>query len=119
MPRARTRNAYQHVSDFDIGRIVAYQNCCSSNNSIAACVGRDPMTVGRVYNQWVKGDNTECRTGSQWPTTTSSRRRQHELSARRPLLWLTMTMHHKHERLQWFDQRITWDTKGESSLFSD
>ncbi|GFU90812.1 hypothetical protein TNCV_5033821 [Trichonephila clavipes] len=39
------------------GRIVAYR-------SIAAHVGRDPMTVRRMWNRWDQDDNTECRAGS-------------------------------------------------------
>ncbi|GFT00624.1 HTH_Tnp_Tc3_2 domain-containing protein [Trichonephila clavipes] len=53
MPRVRSRNAYQHVSDSEKGRIVAYQNCGLSYHSIAARVGRDQMTVSRVWNRWV------------------------------------------------------------------
>ncbi|PRD28980.1 UNVERIFIED_CONTAM: hypothetical protein NCL1_30795 [Trichonephila clavipes] len=31
---------------------------------IAARVGRDPMTVSRIWNRWVQDGNTECRAGS-------------------------------------------------------
>ncbi|GFV55976.1 HTH_Tnp_Tc3_2 domain-containing protein [Trichonephila clavipes] len=74
MPRARSRNAYQHVSDFDKGRIVAYRNCLCvrfiGSHSIAARFGRISMTVSRVWNQWVQDGKTECRAGSQRPFTT-------------------------------------------------
>ncbi|GFW18836.1 hypothetical protein TNCV_5132891 [Trichonephila clavipes] len=49
MPRVRSRNAYQHASDFDKGRIIAYRNCGLSHRGLAARVGRDPMTVNPGY----------------------------------------------------------------------
>ncbi|GFY01919.1 hypothetical protein TNCV_4796411 [Trichonephila clavipes] len=52
MPLVRNKNAYQLVSDFDKGRIVAYRDCDLSYRSIAARVGRDPMTVSRIWNRW-------------------------------------------------------------------
>ncbi|GFS89827.1 HTH_Tnp_Tc3_2 domain-containing protein [Trichonephila clavipes] len=59
MPRVRSRNVYQHVSDFDKGRILAYWNRGLLFHSIAACIGRDPMTVGRIWNRWVQDSNME------------------------------------------------------------
>ncbi|GFU47616.1 hypothetical protein TNCV_3878151, partial [Trichonephila clavipes] len=44
MPRVRSRNAYQYVSDFDKGRIVVYTDCGLSYRRIAARIGRDAMT---------------------------------------------------------------------------
>lgn len=77
MPRVRRRNAYHHVSDFDKGRIVAYRDCGLSYRDIAARVGRDPMTVSRIWNRWVQEGNTERRAGSQRPRITSSRDDRH------------------------------------------
>ncbi|GFT45504.1 uncharacterized protein TNCV_3781401 [Trichonephila clavipes] len=70
MPRVRSRNVYQHVFYFDKGQIVAYQDCNLSYHSIAAHVGRDPMTVCRILNRWVQEGNAD---GSQRPPITSSR----------------------------------------------
>ncbi|GFV63216.1 HTH_Tnp_Tc3_2 domain-containing protein [Trichonephila clavipes] len=72
MHPVRSTKAYQHVSNFDEGRIIAYRDCGLSNRSTAACVGRDPVTISRVWNQWILDDNTECRAGSQRPTIISS-----------------------------------------------
>ncbi|MBJ4999813.1 IS630 family transposase [Salmonella enterica subsp. enterica serovar Hadar] len=77
MPRVRRRNAYQHVSEFDRGRIVAYRDCGLSYRSIAARVGRDPMTVSRIWNRWVHDSHTERRAGSQRPPITNSREDRH------------------------------------------
>ncbi|GFW64953.1 HTH_Tnp_Tc3_2 domain-containing protein [Trichonephila clavipes] len=63
MPRVRSRNAYQHVSDFDKDRIVTYRDCGLSYCSIAVRI--DPMTVSRIWNQWVQDGNTERRARSQ------------------------------------------------------
>ncbi|GFS86452.1 hypothetical protein TNCV_513271 [Trichonephila clavipes] len=38
----------------------------------AARIGREPMTVSRIWNQWVLYGNTEHRAGSQQPPITSS-----------------------------------------------
>ncbi|GFY05868.1 HTH_Tnp_Tc3_2 domain-containing protein [Trichonephila clavipes] len=76
IPRVRSRNAYQHVSDFDKGQIVAYRKCGISYHSIAARVGRDPITVSRIRNRWVQDGNTESRAGSQ-PPITNSRENRH------------------------------------------
>ncbi|GFV43820.1 hypothetical protein TNCV_1658651 [Trichonephila clavipes] len=56
MPRVKSRNAYQHVFDFD---------CGLTYNSIPTCVGRDPMTVSKIWNRWFRDGNTGCRAGSQ------------------------------------------------------
>ncbi|GFU85519.1 hypothetical protein TNCV_2952181 [Trichonephila clavipes] len=65
MPHVRCKNSYQHVSDFDEVRAVAYRYCCLSDQSIAARVSRDPMSVRRVGNRWLQDGNTEGRAGSQ------------------------------------------------------
>ncbi|GFS89233.1 HTH_Tnp_Tc3_2 domain-containing protein [Trichonephila clavipes] len=77
MPRAKSRNAYQHISDFDKGQIVAYPNYGLFHHNIAARVGQEPMTVSRVWNRCVKDGNTERRAGSQRPPITSNRYNRH------------------------------------------
>ncbi|GFV07165.1 HTH_Tnp_Tc3_2 domain-containing protein [Trichonephila clavipes] len=77
MPRVRSRSTYQHVSDFNRGRIIGNRNCGLLYHSIAACVGRDPLTVNRIQNRWVQDGNTKCRAGSQRLPITSSREDRH------------------------------------------
>ncbi|GFS81627.1 hypothetical protein TNCV_2440531 [Trichonephila clavipes] len=60
MPRVRSKNAYQHVSDFDKGRIVAYWSCSLSYCNIAARVGRDSMTQPRRQACYLQGNNGSC-----------------------------------------------------------
>ncbi|GFV38388.1 hypothetical protein TNCV_4958311 [Trichonephila clavipes] len=54
------------------GRTEAYRHCSLSYHSIAARVGRDPMTVNRISNQWVQDGTTDGRAGSQLLLITSS-----------------------------------------------
>ncbi|GFV28492.1 hypothetical protein TNCV_3984431 [Trichonephila clavipes] len=54
-----------------IVRIIVSQYCCSR-------VGRDPMTVSRMWNRWVQDGNMERRAGSQRPPITSSREDKHD-----------------------------------------
>ncbi|GFW54787.1 hypothetical protein TNCV_2654271 [Trichonephila clavipes] len=52
MPRIR-RNAYQQVSEFDRGRIVAYRECALPLRNVTCRSGRNPNTVMRMNNQRV------------------------------------------------------------------
>ncbi|GFY02780.1 HTH_Tnp_Tc3_2 domain-containing protein [Trichonephila clavipes] len=72
MTRVRSRNAYQYVSDFNKGRIVVYWNRGLSYNSIDARVGRNPMTVYRIWNRGVQDGNMERGGGSQQHLIASS-----------------------------------------------
>ncbi|PRD26599.1 UNVERIFIED_CONTAM: Potassium voltage-gated channel subfamily KQT member 1 [Trichonephila clavipes] len=53
--------------------------CGLSHRSITAHVGRDPMTVSRIWNLWVQDGNMERRAGSRRPPITSNREDRHEL----------------------------------------
>ncbi|GFW62702.1 HTH_Tnp_Tc3_2 domain-containing protein [Trichonephila clavipes] len=69
---------------------IAFERCCLmkgccdasrlcglSYHSIPARVGRDPMTVSRIWNRWVQYGNTECSAGSQRSPITNSREDRH------------------------------------------
>lgn len=77
MPRGKRRNAYQHASDFDRGRIVTYQDCGLSYHCNDARVGWDSMTVCRLWNHWVEVGNTEHRDEFKRPAITTSRVYRH------------------------------------------
>ncbi|GFY23256.1 HTH_Tnp_Tc3_2 domain-containing protein [Trichonephila clavipes] len=72
-----------------VSRWRAHQNCGLWYHSIVARVGRDPMTVSRIWNQWAQDGNTEHRAGSQRPPTTTSREDRHV--TRKPLMDHTAT----------------------------
>ncbi|GFY01345.1 transposable element Tc1 transposase [Trichonephila clavipes] len=116
MPRVRNRNAYQHVSDFDKSRIVAYRDCGLSYLSTLAQFGRDPMTIVQP------GKSLEIRIGVVCKTfarTVRRRLQQYGLSARRPWLRLPLTQHHKKKHLQWWDQQRLWTHECRDVIFSD
>ncbi|GFS66331.1 HTH_Tnp_Tc3_2 domain-containing protein [Trichonephila clavipes] len=64
-------------SQKSVGQIVVYRNFCLSYHIIVARIGRNPMTVSRILNQWVQDGNKERRAGSQRPSITSSREDRH------------------------------------------
>ncbi|GFX79419.1 HTH_Tnp_Tc3_2 domain-containing protein [Trichonephila clavipes] len=77
MPRVRSRNAYQHVPDFDKGRIAAYRDCGLSDRSIAVHVGPNPVSVSRscvcpvsVRNRWFQDGNTDHAVSQRSPITS-------------------------------------------------
>ncbi|GFV13382.1 HTH_Tnp_Tc3_2 domain-containing protein [Trichonephila clavipes] len=53
------------------------RNCRLSYRSIAARVGRDPLTVSRIWNRWVQDGNTKLRAGSQRSPIASSQKDEH------------------------------------------
>ena len=77
IPRVKRKNAYQHASEFHRDQIIIYRDCCLSYCGIAACVGRDSMTVHRVQNRWVQEGHSECRVGSQLPSITNGLEGRH------------------------------------------
>ena len=77
MPCVRRRNAYHQVSDFERSRTVAYLDCGLLYRSIATRIGRDPMTICRLWNRWVQERHTERRAESQQPAITNNRKYRH------------------------------------------
>ncbi|GFW96136.1 transposable element Tcb1 transposase [Trichonephila clavipes] len=54
MSRRKQRSAFDQVSEFDRGRIVAYRDCGSSFREIGSRVGRNQTTVMRICNGWMQ-----------------------------------------------------------------
>ena len=73
MPRVRKRNSYQHVIEFDRGRIRAYRDCGLSYGIIVTFVCRDPLTEFRIWSQWVQKSHRECLAEFQWTVIINSR----------------------------------------------
>ncbi|GFY30731.1 uncharacterized protein TNCV_3118911 [Trichonephila clavipes] len=48
MSRRKQRSAFEQVSEFDRGRIVAYRDCGLSFREIGSRVGRNQTTVTRI-----------------------------------------------------------------------
>ncbi|GFT51991.1 transposable element Tcb1 transposase [Trichonephila clavipes] len=107
------------VSEFDRGRIVAYRNCGLLFREIDSRVGRNQITVMRICDHWMQEGATDRRGRSHPPQCTTSREdsvsayhftpfTQSGLSARRPLLGLTLTQNHRHLRRQLYDEKRMW-----------
>ncbi|GFT57049.1 transposable element Tcb1 transposase [Trichonephila clavipes] len=116
MSRRKQQSAFDQVSEFDRGRIVAYRDCGLSFREIGSRVGRNQANAMRICDRWMQEGTTDRR-GRSHPTqcTTSLsartiRRRvqQRGLSARRSLLGLPLTQNHRLLRHQWCDERTMW-----------
>ncbi|GFW93896.1 uncharacterized protein TNCV_4221761 [Trichonephila clavipes] len=127
MSRRKQRSAFDQVSEFDRGRIVAYRDCGLSFREIGSRVGRNQTTVMRICDRWMQEGTTDRCGRSHPPQYTISlsactiRRRlqQSGLSARRPLLGLHLTQNHRRFRHQWCDERRMWVEEWNEVVFTD
>ncbi|GFU89040.1 transposable element Tcb1 transposase [Trichonephila clavipes] len=67
------RSAFDQVSEFDRGRIVAYRDCGLSFREIGSRVGRNQTTVMRMCAHWMQEGTTDRRGRSHPPQCTTSR----------------------------------------------
>ncbi|GFW45325.1 transposable element Tcb1 transposase [Trichonephila clavipes] len=100
MSHRKQRSAFDQVSEFDRGRIVAYRDCGLSFRKIGCPVGRNQTT-------------------SVSARTIRRRLQQSGLSARRPLLGLPLTQNHRRLRRQWCDERRMWVAEWNEVVFTD
>ncbi|GFX44303.1 transposable element Tcb1 transposase [Trichonephila clavipes] len=129
MSRRKHRSAFDQVSEFDRGRIVAYRDFGLSFIKIGSRVGRNQTTVMRICDCWMQEGTTDRRGRSHPPQCTTSRdlhtltirRRlqQSGLLARRSLLGLPLTKNHRRLRHQWRDERRMWKAEWNEVLFTD
>ncbi|GFW77173.1 uncharacterized protein TNCV_2726031 [Trichonephila clavipes] len=73
MSRRKQRSAFDHVSEFDRGRILDYQECGLSFKEIGSRIGRNQTTVMRTCDHWIKVGTTDRRGRSHTPQCTTSR----------------------------------------------
>ncbi|GFU28623.1 transposable element Tcb1 transposase [Trichonephila clavipes] len=127
MSRRKERLAFDQVSEFDRGRIVAYQDCGLSFRKIGNRVGRNQITVMLICNRWVqKGTTDQCGRSHPPQSTTSlsartirRRLKQSGLSSRRPLIGLPLTQNHRCLHRQWCDGRSMWKAEWNEVVFRD
>ncbi|GFW84815.1 transposable element Tcb1 transposase [Trichonephila clavipes] len=62
MSRRKQRSAFDQVSEFDRGRIVAYRDSGLSFRKIGSRVGRNQVTVMRICDRWMQ-ESTKDRRG--------------------------------------------------------
>ncbi|GFY06047.1 transposable element Tcb1 transposase [Trichonephila clavipes] len=73
MSRRKQRSAFDQVSEFDRGRIVAYRDCGLSFRKIGSRVGRNQTTVMRLCGRWMQEGTWNRRGWSHPPQYTPSR----------------------------------------------
>ncbi|GFU73078.1 transposable element Tcb1 transposase [Trichonephila clavipes] len=72
MSRRKQRSAFDQVSEFDRGRIVAYRDCELSFRRIGSRVGRNQTTVIQIFDRWMQEGTTDRRGRSHPPQCTTS-----------------------------------------------
>ncbi|GFU79112.1 transposable element Tcb1 transposase [Trichonephila clavipes] len=113
MSRRKQRLASDQVFEFDRGRIVAYQNCGLPFRKIGSRVGetkqlqieRMTATDHSVTSRNITQQSESVTHHSVSARTTRRRLQQSDLSARRPLLGLPLTLNHIRLSRQWCDER--------------
>ncbi|GFV44302.1 transposable element Tcb1 transposase [Trichonephila clavipes] len=103
MSRRKEPSAFDQVSKFDRGRMVAYRDCGLSFREIGSRVGRNQTTVMRICDRWMQEVSAQ---------TIRRSLQQSGLSARRPLLGLPLTQNHRRLHRQWCDERRMWAQNG-------
>ncbi|GFX68644.1 transposable element Tcb1 transposase [Trichonephila clavipes] len=73
MYRRKQQSAFDQVSEFDRGRIVAYRDCGLSFREIGSRVGRNQTTVMWIGDRWMQQLTTDRRGRSHPPHCTTSR----------------------------------------------
>ncbi|GFW43751.1 transposable element Tcb2 transposase [Trichonephila clavipes] len=94
---------------------------------IGSRVGRNQTTVMWICDRWMQERTTEGRGRSHPPQCTTSlsartircRLQQSGLSARRPLLGLSLTQNHRRLCRQWCDERRIWAAEWNEVVFTD
>ncbi|GFV66100.1 transposable element Tcb1 transposase [Trichonephila clavipes] len=110
MSRRKQRSAIDQVSEFDIGRIVAYRDCGLSFGEIGSRVGQNQTTVMWISDRWMQEVSAR---------TIRSRLQQSGLSTRCPLLGLPFTQNHRRLHRQWCDKRRMWAAEWNEVVFTD
>ncbi|GFY22420.1 transposable element Tcb1 transposase [Trichonephila clavipes] len=122
MSRIKKRSAFDQVSVFDRGRIVAYRDCGLSFMEIGKRVIRNQTTVMRIFDRGMQEGTMDRRAQSHPPQCSTSLRRrlqQSGLSTRRPLLGLPLTQNHRRLHHQWCDERRVWAAEWNEVVFTD
>ncbi|GFS85571.1 transposable element Tcb1 transposase [Trichonephila clavipes] len=69
----KQRSAFDQLSEFDRGRILAYRDYGLSFREIGSRVGRNQTTVMRICDRWMQEDTTDRHGRSHPPQCTTSR----------------------------------------------
>ncbi|GFT75444.1 transposable element Tcb1 transposase [Trichonephila clavipes] len=126
MSRRKERSAFDQVSEFDRGKIVAYRDCGLSFREIGSRVERNQTAVLRISDRWMQRvrrtdvvDRMHLSATLHVKTSNIRRLQQSGLSARRPLLGLPLTQNHRCLRRQWCDEIRMWVAEWNEVVFTD
>ncbi|GFW67050.1 transposable element Tcb1 transposase [Trichonephila clavipes] len=72
MSRRNQRLAFDQVSEFDRGRIMAYRDCGLPFSEIGRRVGRNQTTLMRICDHWMQEGTTDRRDRTHPPQCTTS-----------------------------------------------
>ncbi|GFX93413.1 transposable element Tcb1 transposase [Trichonephila clavipes] len=73
MSRRKQRSAFDKVSEFNKGRIVAYRDCGLTFSEIGSRVGRNQTTEMRICDSWMQEGTTDPYGLSHPPQCTTLR----------------------------------------------
>ncbi|KAJ8897004.1 hypothetical protein PR048_002350 [Dryococelus australis] len=132
MPRRLRKAPYQHVSEFELGRMIGLRET-EGRTQLRAGTGPRNVTTARNDRHLVRmavTDHTASSTvlARHWSTATgvglsASTVRRHLLQtglvARIPLRRLPLSRNHKRLRLQWARERRRWCAEWQSVVFTD
>ncbi|GFX43968.1 transposable element Tcb1 transposase [Trichonephila clavipes] len=79
MSRRKQRSAFDQLSEFERGRIVAYQDCGLPFSEIGCRVGRKQTTLMRICDCWMQESTMDRRGRSHPPQCTTSREDRQKL----------------------------------------
>ncbi|GFX46769.1 transposable element Tcb2 transposase [Trichonephila clavipes] len=86
VPLRRFRRQYEHLSQFERGRIIGMMECGWSARRVARQLGRSDCVVRRYWGQWIREMSFTRRTSSGRPRQTSHREDRHIIRNVRQLL---------------------------------
>ncbi|GFT24857.1 transposable element Tc1 transposase [Trichonephila clavipes] len=123
MSRGKQRSAFDQVSEFDRGRIVAYLNCGLSFRKIGSRVGRNQTTENCAHGSDGSLSHITNHSIAQLHSVTARtircRLQLSCLSSRRPLLGLPFTQNHRRLRRHWCDERMMWVAEWNEVVFTE
>ncbi|GFW12642.1 transposable element Tcb1 transposase [Trichonephila clavipes] len=78
MSRRKEQSAFDQVSEFDRGRIVAHRDCGLALGEIGSRVGRNQTTVLRICDHWMQ-EGTMDRRGRSYPPQCTTLREDRKI----------------------------------------
>ncbi|GFV76610.1 transposable element Tc1 transposase [Trichonephila clavipes] len=103
MSRRKQQSAFDQVSEFDRGMIVAYGDCGLSFRKIGSRGGRNQTTLMRICDRWIHECTTER---AQWSVHKTS------------IVSSTLDANHRRRRRQWCGENRMWAVEWNEIFFT-